>query len=368
MSSVNCPQCNVENRGGASFCDQCGAALAPSAVASETDSAGERQVNWPAIIFVIVLLAVVGWLLFGPSNGDAPVTGTLAVSGSNPHGGGTASTGDGESNAMGDLKLEESKTRLAENPLDTEALSNLYGVYRQIGRGAQIRVYLDAAITAMEDREAELGEDLQGLGIQLGMAAAEGDDFEGSLLVFEKILELRPDYHPIKRMLGDVCLTLSRFDQSVDWYSRYLEAADPATDGQDYWDTYHYRASTYLKWYESVPVAGRDIALMQSCLTDLEYITTNQPENTEAWFSLGNTYNLNGNIEAAITAWEHARDLSTNEVQRWTAESSIARARGEKIPPKPDSMAAGMGAMGSAETAGETQPPHGDDPNPHGGM
>lgn len=357
-TSYTCPSCGNVNRDGAKYCDRCGARLNSSGLAAghSGESAGPsvRGANWTAIIVILVVIAVAGWLLFGPK-GNGGQSGTTAGGAmDNPHGDAGMDNPHGSTPGMEDVTstIATSKQKLAEDPLDVESLLSLYQSYGMIGRGAQLRPYVDAALLALDERAAELGDEAVDIAMQIARGALVlGGDADAGRTALLKVHELAPDDLMALKLLGDVDFDRGAYADSIGWYTQYLESANAGEQGQDYWNARVDRATMYLRLGEQ----DGDPALTDAAVAELTEVTELQPRSFDAWFNLGNAILKAGDEAEAERIWEDCLALAADAEETWRAEAALAELRGEEAPPRPmpDS---GMG-MGGAPMG-----------NPHGGM
>ena len=256
-------------------------------------------------------------------------------------------------------QIADSKERLDQDPLDIEALSAMYQIYGMIDRQGQVTPYTEAALTALEEQQDSLGEEkvdemLRGI----ITAALGGRDFEGGLLAMEQYARIDPDNTQTLAMLGNLNYDLGNHGEAIEWYDKYIELADPVADAETYWNVRADRATMFVNLYTE----NGDEADLQTALTELETITTEQPSHWGAWFNLGQANIQAGETELAEAAFEQAKTLAQDPMQIWQVERELALLRGEEPPPMPGNEGnphggMGMGGMGSAEGM----------PNPHGG-
>jgi tetratricopeptide (TPR) repeat protein len=384
-----CPKCNAELRTDAKFCDKCGAPVsveevsAPEAAAPATPA----KVNWTALIVIIVVLAVMGWLLFGQDR--AANNTNVAATTANAHGTGAAESSQGGSgmdtaaNPHGGMEGMDSgmgsgmpdidglKARLEVDPLDTEALFSLYQTYGMIGRGAQVRPYLEAAVAEVEAKQNELGDKLEDTINNLSMAALVfGSDLEGARIASEKAIELVPDSIPPLKVLGDVYYWQDMHQEAIMWYSRYFAVATPENREGEYW----YAMANACEMYLLASEENGDVELISQAVDDLTTVTEQLPQHFAARFNLAKGMLMLGDEAEAERIWEEARALATSEHDTWKVDAALAEMRGEELPPEPNPMA-GMGGSAAPGGMGGMANPHGDMgssgdgaavPNPHG--
>jgi tetratricopeptide (TPR) repeat protein len=378
-NTIKCPACGAENKQQARFCDQCGAELNPAAasVAAAEKAVKPNRVNWTAIILTVVLLAVAGWLLFGPTDKNEPAGGN----GANPHanmGGGAGEGGDPHAQeGMGDMmaSIDAAKLTLRENPLDMQALGTLYQAYGMIGRSAQVRNdYLIPALAAMREQEAELGDDLPQTAIDLSMAAMIGGDPEGGILALDALVELRPDFALAGKLKGDLLAEMGDYEASIAAYEEYKGTVDPAAEADTYLQAEVNIGRVLVQQYsESLDAGEPDEGAITRAISHLSTLTGMHPELYGAWYNLGKAHALNGNETDAVAAYEEAAAVTSDEMEQWQAEAEAARLKGEEPPERPAGMAGmnphGGGGMGGGAMGGGMGNPHagGGMGNPHGG-
>lgn len=367
-----CPKCGNELRPGAKFCDDCGAPVdgsAPQAApVQQAPAAAPSAINWNAIVIIVVVLAVLGWLLFGKNNsgntaGNSTANANAATDSSNPH-----STDQGMGMEDVTSQIANSKDSLDKNPLDTQALATLYRLYGMIGRQNQVTPYVDKALTTLDDQKDSMGKDkteeiLRGI---VG-AALGGNDIEAGLKALERYAQLDPNNTSTLVMLGNLNYDLNKADDAIKWYGEYLDLSDPATDGDTYWNAKADRAAMYLQRYDTSNAAED----LNTAMTELQEITTDQPKHWGAWYNLGQANLKAGNNDQAEAAFEQAKALGSDDMEVWQAEAALAKMHGEEPPPKPTPPSNPHG--GSMGATPGTPNPHGSGmsspqgmPNPHG--
>lgn len=243
---TKCPKCGNELGENSRFCDQCGAGtdsgtVAAGAAANGTESKGRRN-NGLGLIIVLAIIIGAWWILFSPKGDDQTTVATVPGGGNttaaNPHGGGMSSGdmgGSGMANphggsmsdsgmgaegmsnphggdmggttggdGMGNLTetLDAARAALAENPLDVTALQTLYQSFGIIGRGGQLRSYLDDALVALSDQKSAEDDDVVQSGKDIAVIAMlVGGDYDGAILVLEGMAEIWPENHELKSMI-----------------------------------------------------------------------------------------------------------------------------------------------------------------------
>jgi len=320
-----CPQCKAINDDDAIFCDQCSARLkAPSAESSKHLSRPTR-INWIALVILAAVVAVIAWLVLSPSE---PST-------RNPH-----STEDlSAMDSMTDIKVQNDQAReaLKNDPLDTDALLVLYRNFGLINQPDTVRPYLDEAISALETREAELGEHLEHVALSLAYAALSGGDLEGGISALSKLVELRPDNPRPVKLVADVYYEYGDDENAISWYSDYLNQTSPEQQGQDYWDARVDRAVVYMRSSANAPDSSR----LQLAIDELTAVTDAQPEFWNAWYNLGQAYFSAGDDELAAQAWRRCTGLAADDIQRKHAEEALANLQPDGVKPPANESAAG---------------------------
>jgi len=336
-------------------------------------AAATSAVNWKAILIIVLVIAVLGWLLFG-NNANNAQTG-MAGAGANPHAtGDTANPHGGMDSGMGmedvTSQIEGSKQSLEQNPLDTKALATLYQMYGMIGRQSQLTPYVERALETLDEQKDSLGpEKVDEILRGIVTAALGGNDVEGGLMALQRYAEIDPENIQTLAMLGNLNYDLGNQTDAIEWYDKYLEAADPAADGEIYWNVRTDRATMFLQRYE----ADGNEADLQTALDELTAVTMEQPGHWSAWFNLGQTQVQAGANQQAEAAFEQAKALADGPMQVWQVEVELAKLRGEEPPPMPGNEGNPHGGMDMG--SGGAANPHGGGtgsaegmPNPHGGM
>jgi tetratricopeptide (TPR) repeat protein len=357
---IVCPSCGSENRDSARFCDQCGAALDGSAVTDQTNetqlqkavateglkSAAEpkhvkfgssRRYNFFGIGFIVALIVAVILLAFG-----------------GPRGG--PETAEGEGAAMpAELlaNIDQFKAALAEDPADTGALKELYAIYGQVGKQSEVREYLEKALDEIRARVAgeKMDADTAKHAVaDVAQAAVGGDDAEGAILALACFYELFPTEVGVLPFLGNLCFDLGKYREAISWYDKYLE--HPAAQGAaDFTHVRIDRATMYLQAYEA---EGRK-ADLDFALGELRDVTKDHPDEFNGWYNLGQAHKAADDKSAAEKAFRTAAAQTSDETEKWLAETELARLTGQPEPePPPSHTRQGVGPAKEGV------------PNPHG--
>ncbi|MBN2082826.1 tetratricopeptide repeat protein [bacterium] len=367
-----CPSCGAEMRAEAKYCDQCATPLTPE-VADKPKSAG---VNWTALAILALAIAAIAWLLLLPKSPEQP--GTMATATGNPHGtsggqmgssSGVSPHGMGSDTATGMPDFEQLRANLAADPLDVESLATLYQTYGMIGRAAQVRPELDAAMAALAEQREELGDDFETKGMELSLIALQSGDIDGGLAALDKLIELTEGSGQSLLLTADVYARLDDPAKAIGYYDRYLESADPVADGAIHEQALVNRALAMVALADTAETP--DQAQLGRAVNDLTQITTGDGASFEAWLGLGKAYYLLSESDKAIVAYEQARQLATDDTMNWQVDSGLAEVRGEE-PPEPPASAQMGGGMGSPHggmggSSGMANP-HGSMSNPHGSV
>ncbi len=378
MSDLSkCPNCGTDLRDEAKFCDNCGNPVSAEAAAAATPAvpvAGAPKVNWTGVVLVLALVAVVGWLLFGPMGGNqADGSGTTAA---NPHGtsmGGSSDSANphGSQAGMEGLmqSLADAKAKLETDPLDRDALMTLYQNYGMVGKQASVRPYLDKAVTTLEAKSEELGDTLVETGMNIGLAALLGNELDGARAVYLKLNELRPGTPEVVSMLADVSAAMDNFEDAVKYYDEYLAAVSEKS-GDQYWSAVINRAvALRMKYEKAAPGTAKQEWIADSIAGLEQAVLVNKDQFSPA-YNLGVSYSVAGQKDKAIATLTHARSLAKDEMEQWQVDAEVAKLNGTEPPPQPAMDSTGMGAMSN---------PHGGTdmggmgsaegmPNPHAGM
>jgi Flp pilus assembly protein TadD len=376
-----CPKCGADNNDLARYCDQCAVPLSPEASteaaaksAVTPGAASSARINWLALLIVAVVIMALSWLLFAPHESKPGASADAAAMGAgggteNPH---TKAGADAAGGMNGDImqQISDAKSALEKNPLDTDALNTIYGMYGTIGRQQQVRPYLDKAYAELIKQRAALGDKAVDTLVGLVSAAMMGGDADGALSILTQYQQLEPDNTSLLGILGDVCSDMDKKEDAIKWYTLYLDKAKPEEAGETYWRVRTDRAVMFLKLGQ--PVNGQDS--VQLAISELEGVTLQVPALWGGWFNLGIAYSTAGLKDKAKQAWDKALKLSTGELDKWQVEAEIAKMEGKEPPPQPANPHGAMGAGGGMGMGGGMTNPHGGDAgggdtaNPHGGM
>lgn len=350
--AINCPKCNATNQEEAKFCDQCGATLTATEAPAAPAAAGPAT-NWWAITAIVVIIGVLIWLFAGPKD-NAPAPGGNGNA-ANPHaemGGANGDNPHGMDAQSGMPDIEGLKAKLEANPLDLQTLTTLYQTYGMIGRGTQMRSYLDKTLAEIEAQQETLGDTLAETGRGAAIAALMGGDAEGAINVLNKVQELVPEDLEAIQLLAEVYFSIDEPEKSIEWFTRYLDSADPEAAGEQYVGARASRAKMQIRLFEKSEGNETHRSSLDTGIAELEAIRETQPEDFNIWLELGKGYGLQEKVTLAEEAFEKCLDLAKNEQQYWQAEAALAVLHGEEPPEQPAPPSGGMGSMG----------------NPHGGM
>jgi len=265
--------------------------------------------------------------------------------------------------------FEQLRANLAADPLDVESLAMLYQTYGMIGRAAQVRPELDAALAALEERREELGEDFETKGMELSLIALQSGDIDGGLAALDKLIELTGGSGQSLLLTADVYARLDDPAKAIGYYDRYLESAGAEADGVIHTQALTNRALAQIALAAAADEPDR--TQLDEAVTTLTELTTGGNAGFEAWLGLGKAYYLLNNGDEAIAAYEQARTLASDETMTWQVESGLAEVRGEEPPEPPASAQTGGGMSnphGGMSGSDGMSNPHGSMGNPHGSM
>ena len=376
-NSINCPSCQADNQADARFCEQCGAPLDGAGAATEQAAEQGRgsSFRWAALVVLLLIIAALFWV--SRNNGKTQEAATPAVAdvADNPH----ASPGGGMNADAPDVAkiLEESRSRLAADPLDTEALNEMYDMYAGIGEQARMQPYATAAI------EAWLAQDPASRTLKkisdIAMIASDHNDLVSAVPAFIAFHEAQPDNVAVAATIGNLYFQLSRRElpgseqalaqarQAVQWYDTFLAGATPETQATQYWNVMVDRASMQLSLLDPEALQYDEV------IASLRRVTQEAPDFWMGWHNLGLTLKLAGQTEEAIAAFAGAKEHASSPRERWESEQQQAVLENREPDPgdfDPTDPHSGVD-MGGTELPG-TQPgtpnPHGEGnmPNPHG--
>jgi tetratricopeptide (TPR) repeat protein len=352
----SCPACHSDNRDVAKFCDQCGNPLSPEAeqqlaarLVERAAAAGAKArggVNWSALLMVIAI-ALGTWYFIRPQPQPA------------------ASGAGGPSSPaamMGDVQkqLEEHKGKLDKNPLDLDALREMYSMYGQIGQGEKVRPYLDKALAAWKKQFPKPTDEQKEMLASMALSALEASDLQGAAQVLKVYHEAEPENLGIMATLGNIYYELKQEAEAIEWYGKYLAQGTPEQQGGDYYSILVDQATMHLH----LAKGDKDSEHFKQSLASLTRATTESPKLYAAWYNLGEAHKSVGEKSTAIAAYRKAAELAENDPQRkWEAENQIALLEGKAPPPRPQ-VADPHAGLDMGGTTMPTPPPG--TPNPHG--
>ncbi|MEZ5338783.1 MAG: zinc-ribbon domain-containing protein [bacterium] len=359
---VICPQCQAENEDVARFCNQCGAALgnslpenrpvAATPQPAAQSSAAAPGINWTALI-VLVLVLGAGWFMFGMKHDN---TGEAGMAG------GAAPMMEQILKQVGDLKA-----RLADDPGDVATITEMYELYGQVGKTAEVTPYTQAALehivangSSME--QSELGDKL----LALFIAAYEHQDDQVCVEILTAYHEVFPENVRILKVLGDLSYDSMQWEEAIDYYGQYTAAAVLDDDRDNYLNAMTDMGSCYIQLAGDL---NPNREHLNSAAAKFREVLSLQPDFWQAHYNLGVTHGKLEDQDTAISEWEWCRDNTDSEMEKWRAEYAIAEIRGEELPPMPSSPhGEGFGSMDSVHGEGGMMNPHGEGgmTNPHG--
>ncbi|MEZ5339147.1 MAG: zinc ribbon domain-containing protein [bacterium] len=356
--SLRCPVCRAANSADARYCEQCGAVLGTSARASGNQPPAVMRYLPLLLIASVLVLVLVGWIV---RSSRGPVAGDTAAQ--NVHG--VPDDGSGQAGDVREL-AQQYEQRLAGEPLDTDALNQLYILFGSIGEADRVTPFAKAAVESWlrqpaDSREIKRISDVAALAYQHG-------DLLGAVAGFEAYSQAEPENLPVLATIGDLHLRLSRLEaagselagrearKAETWYGKYLAQADPATDSELYWSVLVNQASARIA---QLPAEGADFAPV---LADLQRATEEAPQFWLGWHSYGLALQLAGRSEDAALALQSAKQCGSPR-EAWESEQQLALIEGREPDPgdyDPTDPHGGMEMGGSGSDS-----PHGQ-PNPHG--
>lgn len=354
-----CRHCGSEIRDTARYCDQCGRPQAEDAVAavppaaSATASAAAPSAQKPALkpwMGVIILLVVVGGLYF-----------LLKPEASGGGAGGPMAGGQG--GAMPAQVVEEIKAfkaTMKKNPADVETIAKMYDLYAQVGKTDEVTPYVETAMQELEKKPED--PNLRQNIAQVAEAASKAGDDKALLTCLVTFQHVFPEEKEVLTYLGDQCFRMGQLEESIGWYDKYIEKADPHVDDDNYWNAYIARASTRTELFKQ----NKDNAALTQAITELEAATKKKGESWAAWYYLGDAYNEKADKGKAREAFVSSQGKATDGFQRWQSEAAIAKIDGKPEPPMPNPH----GGPGSPHGEGQMGDASGQMPNDsvHSGM
>lgn len=352
-----CPSCSSENRDIARYCDQCGAPIAedavpvsaPAAAASASASSGvaKAAINWGGLALVIVLLGVAVFL-FMPQK-------KVSEAGMPPMAGGAQGN-----EMMGEVlkQVQGLKDELAKDPTNVETLNKIYQLYGQVGKIDKAREYLTQVLDGIRAKLKSGEFDTEkaiSTTADVAQAAVMAGDGEGAMQALEFFHELKPDDLRVLPFLGNLSYDLGKVDDSIKWYSQFLEKAEPEKF-EEYWNVKVDRATMYLQKADDT----KDSTWLDKAQSELEATNVAQPKMFNAWFNLGQVYLKRPDKVTARSMFEKSLALATDDISKYKAEREIALIDGKEPPAMPNPH-----GEGSLEDMG-LGPAKPGVPNPHG--
>lgn len=329
-----CSDCSAQNPPSAKFCEQCGAVLGNSPATGEAGAGNPGSTfNWTGIVIVIIVVGAIFWL--NSFMGGKPDTGTQQAStSSSPH-----SLPSEDGSGMQDVMavIEQSRGKLEENPLDINALNELYQMYGGIGEPEKVRPYTVAAVDAWQALE-EQARDMKRIS-DIAVLAMQNGDFEGAVVAFESYLENSPENVQVAATIGNLYFQMGRRDgtdteagraamnNAIDWYTRFLDAGNPSELGDKYWNARIDRASARIALADGGPDT------FEAVIEDLREVTEQAPDYWMGWHSLGLAQKLAGHSEDAIETLHSAKEHASSGRERWESEQQLAILEGREADP-----------------------------------
>jgi tetratricopeptide (TPR) repeat protein len=371
VAAPACPACGASTTPDARFCAQCGTPLAPGAArpaAAPAPAAAALPpatpivrrpggaVNWLGLGIVGVVVLGIVWLSTGGGKSGA---GPMA-------GGGGAGGGDQGTAVFQQVQqqLKQDKDALAKDPLDEDAVKDLYTLYSQIGQPDKVRPFLETALAEAQKRVGAGGMtagDATKLALDLGTAAMNGNDPLGAIDALKFYYQLNPQRVDTAKMVGDIYYDMRMADESVEWYQKYLKAADPAKDSAAYVNAQVDMATMQMQIADKENQPDQ----LKAAVSGLQAVVQAHPEHWAARFNLGQALLQGGDKAGAEEAWKACQKLAGNATEKWRTAAALAELHGQPAPPKP----AGVDDSGSG-SASEAQPmtTPADGSDPHAGM
>ncbi len=323
--TVNCPDCKAANQAGARYCEQCGALLDGGSALKEQpqDQRRGKSFNWTALVVLALIIAAIFWVSrnAGDKPGDSPpATSNQAA---NPHASPSSSSDVPDVTRI----LEESRGKLAADPLDTAALNEMYEMYAGIGEQEKMQPYAEAAIDAWQALAPEV-RDLKQIS-DVAMIASDHNDLESAVQAFIAYHEAQPENLSVAATIGNIYFQISRRELpgsaeaaeqarlAIDWYDRFLAEATPETHAEQYWNVMVDKASMHISLLdEQAPQYDEVIALLRN-------VTEEAPEFWMGWHNLGLALKLAGQRDAAIEALTIAKEQGSPR-EAWESEQQLA--------------------------------------------
>ncbi|MCB1185584.1 zinc-ribbon domain-containing protein [bacterium] len=376
---VICPHCQAENEDVARFCNQCGNPLGnslpenrPVAVTTEVKLEGTPasggSINWTGLIVVAVAVFAI-WFMVGKK--------PSASEGGMPSG--SAPMMEQVLKQVADLK-----TRLAENPGDVDTITEMYQLYAQVGKTAEVTPYVEAALENIVANEDGMNTQDQGDKLlALFIAAYENQEDELCLKILKEYHKTFPDNIRILKVLGDLSYDNRLWNDAIEYYGQYTDQARLEDDPDNYLNAMTDMGSCYIQ------LAGDenpDKEQLNKAIEVFKTVLSLRGDFWQAHFNLGIAHGKLGEQDEALLEWNWCRDNTESAMEKWRAEYAAAEMLGEELPPMPSSphgegfgMANPHGEGGmmnphdegdmmmSPDTAGTAPPLDGDNlpPNPH---
>lgn len=245
-------------------------------------------------------------------------------------------------------QVDELKAKLDENPADTATLVEMYGLYSMVGKFEEVQPYLENWLSEVESN-ADLDKDAKWEeATKLLELTTSANHIEGTKALMQFYQRTEPDNVFFIRALGDICYNLDQFQESADYYSRYLELSSPEEDGENYWGARVDRATMLMAMAEE----NNEPEKLEESVIELQQVTQDYPELWQAWFNLGKAYLAKEDETQAEETFKIALTRSRNSMDEWLAESELAKLRGEEPPPMPASPHGSMDGSGGGNFHG----------------
>ena len=169
---------------------------------------------------------------------------------------------------------------------------------------------------------------------EIGLLFAAEQDYENAITSWEKILEIKPDYHAAWHLHGNALSALGRREEAVQSYDKALEvkpnycvawgnrgnALSALGHKEEAIQSYDKAVEIKPDYHEAWNNRGLALSALgrkEEAIQSYDKAVEIKPDYHEAWYNRGNALSGLGRYEEAIQSYDKALDIKPDKHEAW---------------------------------------------------